>query len=46
MKLIKQDNTSNIKNSIDAEKIIQRINKKKYGFENTKTDPQKIKKII
>ena len=42
---IKQDNTSFIKNDIDVEKIIQRVthNKKKYGFEDTLTNSEKVK---
>ena len=40
------DNTSFIKNDIDVEKIIQRVthNKKKYGFEDTSTNSEKVKK--
>ena len=43
---IKKDNTSFIKNDIDVEKIIQRVtrNKKKYGFEDTLTNSEKVKK--
>lgn len=43
---IKKDNTSFIKNDIDVEKIIQRVthNKKKYGFEDTITNSEKVKK--
>ena len=43
---IKKDNTSFIKNYIDVEKIIQRVtrNKKKYGFEDTLTNSEKVKK--
>lgn len=43
---IKQDNTSFIKNDVDVEKIIERVtkNKKKYGFENTNTNSEKVKK--
>ncbi|MEJ7247748.1 DUF536 domain-containing protein [Staphylococcus epidermidis] len=43
---IKQDNTSFIKNDIDVENIIERVtkNKKKYGFENTNTNSEKVKK--
>ena len=43
---IKKDNTSFIKNDIDVEKIIQRVthNKKKYGFEDTSTNSEKVKK--
>ncbi|HHP1027411.1 DUF536 domain-containing protein [Staphylococcus hominis] len=43
---IKKDNTSFIKNNIDVEKIIQRVthNKKKYGFEDTSTNSEKVKK--
>lgn len=43
---IKKDNTSFIKNDIDIEKIIQRVthNKKKYGFEYTITNSEKVKK--
>ncbi|MGJ0123798.1 DUF536 domain-containing protein (plasmid) [Staphylococcus hominis] len=43
---IKKDNTSFIKNDIDVEKIIQRVthNKKKYGFEDTNTNSEKVKK--
>ena len=42
---IKKDNTSFIKNDIDVEKIIQRVtrNKKKYGFEDTLTNSEKVK---
>ena len=42
---IKQDNTSFIKNDVDVEKIIQRVirNKKKYGFENTNINSEKVK---
>ena len=45
---IKKDNTSFIKNDIDVEKIIQRVthNKKKYGFEDTSTNSEKVKKDI
>ena len=41
-----RDNTSFIKNDIDVEKIIQRVthNKKKYGFEDTITNSEKVKK--
>ncbi|HCY8040231.1 TPA: DUF536 domain-containing protein [Staphylococcus aureus] len=40
---IKQENTSFIKEDIDIEKIIQRVNenKKKYGFESATEDKQK-----
>lgn len=43
---IKQDNTSFIKNDVDVENIIERVtkNKKKYGFENTNTNSEKVKK--
>ena len=43
---IKKDNTSFIKNDIDVERIIQRVtrNKKKYGFEDTLTNSEKVKK--
>lgn len=43
---IKKDNTSFIKNDIDVEKIIQRVthNKKKYGFEDTSNNSEKVKK--
>ena len=43
---IKKDNTSFIKNDIDVERIIQRVtrNKKKYGFEDTNTNSEKVKK--
>lgn len=43
---IKKDNISFIKNDIDVEKIIQRVthNKKKYGFEDTITNSEKVKK--
>ena len=43
---IKKDNTSFIKNDSDVEKIIQRVirNKKKYGFEDTITNSEKVKK--
>ena len=43
---IKKDNTSFIKNDTDVEKIIQRVtrNKKKYGFEDTSTNSEKVKK--
>ena len=43
---IKKDNTSFIKNDTDVEKIIQRVtrNKKKYGFEDTLTNSEKVKK--
>ena len=42
---IKKDNTSFIKNDIDVERIIQRVtrNKKKYGFEDTLTNSEKVK---
>lgn len=42
---IKQDNTSFIKNDVDVEKVIQRVirNKKKYGFESTNTNSEKVK---
>ncbi|MBX5317034.1 MULTISPECIES: DUF536 domain-containing protein [Staphylococcus] len=42
---IKQDNTSFIKNDVDVEKIIQRVtkNKKKYGFESTNTNSERVK---
>lgn len=42
---IKKDNTSFIKNDVDVEKIIQRIikNKKKYGFESTNINSEKVK---
>ena len=42
---IKKDNTSFIKNDVDVEKIIQRVtkNKKKYGFESTNTNSEKVK---
>ncbi|MEB5762536.1 DUF536 domain-containing protein [Staphylococcus haemolyticus] len=42
---IKQDNTSFIKNDGDVEKVIQRVirNKKKYGFERTNTNSEKVK---
>lgn len=38
---IKQENTSFIKEDTDIEKIIQRVNEKKYGFESTTEDKQK-----
>lgn len=43
---IKKDNTSFIKNDSDVEKIIQRVtrNKKKYGFEDTITNSEKVKR--
>ena len=43
---IKIDYTSFIKNDIAVEKIIQRVthNKKKYGFEDTITNSEKVKK--
>lgn len=42
---IKQDNTSFIKNDVDVEKVIQRVirNKKKYGFESSNTNSEKVK---
>ena len=42
----KKDNNTFIKNDIDVEKIIQRVthNKKKYGFEDTITNSEKVKK--
>ena len=42
---VKQDNTSFIKNDVDVEKIIQRVirNKKKYGFESTNINSEKVK---
>lgn len=42
---IKQDNTSFIKNDVDIEKIIERVtkNKKKYGFESTNINSEKVK---